>query len=57
MKAIVMHSWKLLMDKIKIKEKIQYYQMSRVEPTKEFFKVQYAISRLLNKSGKKSKSF
>ena len=45
MKAIVMHTWKFLMDKIKIEEKIQYYQMSRVEPTKEFFKVQFAISR------------
>ena len=45
MKAIVMHSWKLLMDEIKIEEKNQYKKMSRVEPTKMFFKVQFAISR------------
>ena len=32
MKAIVMHSWKLLMDKIKIEEKNKYKEMSRVEP-------------------------
>ena len=44
MKAVVMHSLKLLMDKIKIEEKNQYKKMSRVEPTKMFFKVRYAIS-------------
>ena len=57
MKTIVMHSWKLLMDKIKIEEKKQYKKMSRVEPTKMFFKVQFAISRKLNKSGNELKLF